>query len=135
MNGSLSRWAVVLVLATVWATATSSVRTSGTNSSGLSVTLTARPTRAAAGFPVEFTLAMADEHANGAFGYEVRFGDGTNRTIAVPQYCLAPPGKPEHASWRFLHRYSRAGKYRVSVLGYVNCTSTRVTTAITVTVT
>ncbi|MGB9113451.1 MAG: hypothetical protein WCF24_12095 [Acidimicrobiales bacterium] len=80
-------------------------------------------------------MTMVSDDALGAFGYDVRFGDGKSRTIAVPQFCLAPPGRPERATWRFSHRYSTAGHYHLSVLGYVNCTSEHATEAITVIVT
>lgn len=103
--------------------------------SQLEVVLMIRPARAIVKAPVTFTLTMSDSHAVGAFGYELKFGDGTSRTIAVPQYCLVPPGRPAHATWRFTHRYSKIGRYRVSVLGYVNCTSTRALRAITVVIT
>jgi hypothetical protein len=111
-----------------------SLRDLGPDTSQLTVTFTVRPTRVEAGSPVQFALTMAAEHALGAFGYDVKFGDGTSRTIAVPQYCLAPPGRPEHATWRFSHRYAKAGRYRVVVLGYLNCTPLRATKSVVIVV-
>ncbi len=105
------------------------------SASPLEVVLTIKPARAIVKAPVTFTLTMSDSHAVGAFGYDLKFGDGTSRTIAVPQYCLVPPGKPAHVTWRFTHRYSKIGHYRVTVLGYVNCTSTRASSATTVVIT
>jgi len=88
---------------------------------GLSVTLAVTPPRAVPGAPVAFTLSLAARAANGALGYMVRFGDGSSRANAIPMYCLAGPGRPEHATWRLVHRYARAGSYHVSVTGYANC--------------
>jgi hypothetical protein len=107
----------------------------GPYSSELSVSVSLHPSRAPAGTPITFTLTMIDEHALGAFGYLVKFGDGEIRTIPVPQYCLAPPGRPAHAAWRFTHRYSKPGRYRVSVRAYVNCTSASVTKVSTLVIT
>lgn len=108
------------------------VRDGVTNISELRVSFTVYPSRTTVNSPLTFTLKMADEHAIGAFGYVVRFGDGTTRSIVVPQYCLTSPGRPQHATWRFIHRYLKAGRYRASALAYVNCTSTRVTKVVTV---
>jgi hypothetical protein len=104
-------------------------------SSKLNLSLTAYPVRVTAGSQVLFTLTMKDKHAVGALGYEVAFGDGASRTIAVPQYCLLPPGIPAKTTWRFVHRYSKPGSYRATAHGYVNCTSTHATQATTIIVT
>jgi hypothetical protein len=101
----------------------------------LSVTLIARPTRATVGSAVRFTLTVADNHTIGALGYAVKFGDGTTRTIVVPEYCIAPPGRPGRATWSFSHRYSKPGRYRVSAFAYMNCSSMRGTKAVSLTIT
>ncbi len=88
---------------------------------GLSLTLSVSPGRAAPGAAVEFTLTVAARAANGALGYGVRFGDGSSHANAIPMYCLAGPGRPEHGTWRLVHRYARPGTYHVSVTGYANC--------------
>jgi hypothetical protein len=84
---------------------------------------------------VKFTLTISDDHVLGAFGYVVKFGDGTTRTIAVPQYCLALPGRPGRATWRFAHRYGKPGRYRVSAVGYMNCSSERATKVVSLIIT
>jgi hypothetical protein len=111
-----------------------SARRHGTPS-GLTVTFAAHPTHAATRSPVKFTLSITDDHAVGAFGYLVKFGDGTTRTIAVPQYCLALPGRPEHVTWRFSHRYQRSGDVRASVVAYMNCSDARDTKVISLVIT
>jgi hypothetical protein len=91
------------------------------SSHGLSITLSVVPSRAAAGATVQVNLDLAARAANGALGYMVRFGDGSVHANAIPMYCLAGPGRPEHQSWRLTHRYAHAGTYRVSAVGYANC--------------
>lgn len=107
-------------------------RTSTTSSGPLSVSLTVAPVRAAPGAAVEFNVGVADQRATGALGYVLRFGDGSVRANPLPMFCLAGPGSPESGSWRFAHRYSRAGTYRASVTGFANCWPARATTTVTV---
>jgi hypothetical protein len=95
-------------------------------SHGLVITLSVVPARAAPGTSVELYLSLAARAANGALGYVVRFGDGTRRANAIPMYCLAGPGRPEHETWRLAHRYARAGTYYISATGYANCGPDRV---------
>jgi hypothetical protein len=93
----------------------------------VSVTLSIKPARAAAGATVEFSLSVAARAANGALGYVVSFGDGSTIANPIPMYCLAGPGRPEHQTWRLAHRYRRAGTYHVSATGYANCGGGRAT--------
>ena len=104
------------------------------NSRGLTITLSAVPARAAAGATVQFNLSLAARAANGALGYMVKFGDGSSHANAIPMYCLAGPGRPEHQTWRLTHRYAHAGTYHVSAVGYANCgpDHTSVTSLVTI---
>jgi hypothetical protein len=102
---------------------------------GLGVTLMATPTRASTGSPVEFNLTAYASHAPGAFGYQLRYGDGTSAAQStVPQFCIAGGGTPRRQTWRLTHRYKAAGRYHVSVSVYVNCTSDHATATVTVSI-
>ncbi len=93
-------------------------------SGGLAVTLTATPGRAKTGSPVEFNLNAYAPHAPGAIGYQLRYGDGTSTAQnIVPLICVAGRNTPTRQTWHLTHRYKAAGRYRVSVSVYVNCTS------------
>ncbi len=107
--------------ATVPASSASQSRSATASGDGLKVTLTLSPARAAAGAPVSFRLAMGASSAAGALAYRIRFGDGSGRQNIVPEFCRAPPGGPGHGSWQISHRYARAGTYRVTLFGSVNC--------------
>jgi len=111
--------------------------TGATSSSigGLTVRLRISPARVTRDAAVVFSVSIAARHAVGALGYRLSFGDGTSRANIIPLYCRAGPGVPAHASWRFDHRYEKAGLYRVSVIGYVNCAAARATATATVVVT
>jgi hypothetical protein len=90
---------------------------------GLTITLTARPTRPQVGSLVELDATAYERHAQGAIGYQLNYGDGTASPPSVlPQFCLATP-RPAHRTWRFSHRYSATGEYTVSLNVDVNCTS------------
>jgi hypothetical protein len=104
-------------------------------SAGLTVMLTATPTHAKTGSPVEFNLTAYSPHAPGAFGYQFHYGDGTSAENVVPQFCVAGGGTPTRETWHLTHRYKAAGRYRVSASVYVNCTSDHATAAIAVDVT
>jgi hypothetical protein len=107
-----------------------------TRSEGLTVTLTATPARANAGSPVGFELSAYAPHAPGAFGYQLHYGDGTSTAReAVLLICLAGKGVPMRQTWHLVHRYKAAGRYRVSVSVYVNCTRDQALGHITVIVT
>lgn len=95
-----------------------------TRSGGLAVTLTATPTRAKTGSQVEFNFTAYAAHTRGAFGYELRYGDGTSAAQnTVSLICVEGRRTPMRQTWRLTHRYKAAGRYRVSVSVYVNCTS------------
>jgi hypothetical protein len=104
-------------------------------SGGLTVTLTATPTHAKAGSPVEFNLAANASDAPGALGYQLHYGDGTSAENVVPQFCVAGRGTPTRETWRLTHHYTAAGRYHVSASVYVNCTSDHATTTVAVNVT
>jgi hypothetical protein len=107
-----------------------------TRSESLTVTLTTTRTRVNAGSPVEFDLSAYAPHAPGAFGYQLRYGDGTSTAQeAVPLICLAGKGVPMRQTWHLVHRYKAASRYRVSVSVYVNCTRDQALAHITVIVT
>jgi hypothetical protein len=104
-------------------------------SGGLTVTLTAAPTHVKVGSPVELNLTANASHAPGAFGYQLHYGDGTNAENIVPQFCVVGGGAPTRETWHLTHRYKAAGRYRVSVDVYVNCTSDHATATAAVYVT
>jgi hypothetical protein len=102
------------------------------HSGALSVTLTARPMRTKVGSPVEFELT-ASGASSSAFGYQLRYGDGTNiGKSAVSLVCLEETQSSEPKTWWLSHRYKAAGRYRVAVSVFANCTRDRVWTAVTV---
>jgi hypothetical protein len=101
----------------------------------LALTLTAAPMWAKTSSPVEFNLTAYAHRAPGAFGYRLRYGDGTNAAQeAVPLICLAGKGAPMRQTWHLAHHYKMSGRYRVSASVYVNCTSDHATAATTVNV-
>ncbi len=105
------------------------------HSGGLAVTLTATPTRAKTGSPVEFNLTAYAPHAPGALGYQLRYGDGTSAAQStVPLICVEGRGAPMRQTWRLTHRYKAAGRYRASVSVYVNCTSDHATATVAVSI-
>lgn len=95
--------------------------TQSRSSNGMTVTLSATPARTAAARAVFFRLELSARSAAGALVYRVSFGDGSTRRNVVPEFCRAAPGGPEHGSWLLSHRYARAGTYRVTLQGSVNC--------------
>jgi hypothetical protein len=104
-------------------------------SGDLAVMLTATPVRAKTGSPVKFKLTAYAPHAPGAFGYQLRYGDGTSAAQeAVPLICAAGKGAPLRQTWRLVHYYEAAGRYRVSAGVYVNCTSDGATATVTVSI-
>jgi hypothetical protein len=104
-------------------------------SAGLAVTLTATPVLAKTGTPVEFKLTAYAPHAPGAFGYQLRYGDGTSAGHStVPLVCIEGESVPMRQTWRLTHRYKAAGRYRVSVSVYVDCTRDHATTTVRVSI-
>jgi hypothetical protein len=71
-------------------------------------------------------------HATGALHYMVTFGDGSRAADAVPEFCLAGPGKSTSETWTLPHSYVAAGSYKVSVTVAVNCSSAAATALLTV---
>ncbi|HEY4812820.1 MAG TPA: hypothetical protein VIH71_17365 [Solirubrobacteraceae bacterium] len=114
-----------------------SASSSATARSGdLAVTLTATPMGAKTRSPIEFNLTAYAPHAPGAFGYQLRYGDGTSAAQnTVPLICIAGKGAPMHQTWQLVHRYKAAGRYRVSASVYINCTSDHATATVAVNVT
>ncbi len=95
----------------------------------------ATPMRAKTGSPVEFNLTSYAPHVTGAFGYQLRYGDGTSAAQeAVPLICLAGKGAPVRQTWHLVHRYKAAGRYRISASVYVNCTSDHATATVAVSI-
>jgi len=101
----------------------------------LIVTLTAASTWTRVGSTVEFEMKANIQHALGAVGYQLRYGDGENAENVVPQFCVAGRGASRQQNWRLFHRYKAAGRYRVSASVYVNCSSDHATATVTVHVT
>ena len=107
---------------------------SATADVGLRISLKVSPEHVARGSTVRFDLRLSAQHAVGALGYRLFFGDGTSRANAIPLYCRAGPGVPASAGWSFGHRYAKAGTYHVVVTGLVNCTSSHAVAKATVVV-
>jgi hypothetical protein len=104
-------------------------------SGGLTITLTAMPTRSKVGSSVEFNASAYESHAQGAIGYRLFYGDGAATPPSVlPQFCLVAP-RPAHKTWRLSHRYRSLGRHTVSLSVDVNCTSDHARTTLTVIVT
>lgn len=113
---------VVAVLVSPGPALASGSATKTATQDGLTVTLTASPIDAGSGKPVRFTARARTEHATGALVYGLAYGDGaTTRPVAVPQYCLAGPGRPATGAWHFTHRYHAPGRYQVRFEVSVNC--------------
>jgi hypothetical protein len=102
---------------------------------GLSITLKAAPGMRRAGDPVQFTLTADEQHAFGAFGYRLLYGDGRSSANAVPMSCLAGMGVHNRQTWYFAHTYHTPGQYVVSAHVYANCTADRTTVTLTLRVT
>jgi hypothetical protein len=93
----------------------------------------ATPMRAKTGSPVEFNLTAYAPRAPGAFGYQLRYGDGTSAAQnTVPLICVEGRRTPMRQAWRLVHRFKTAGQYRVSASVYVNCTSDHATATVAV---
>ncbi len=105
-------------------------------SGGLTIALTARPTRTESGSPVRFTATAYERHAAGAVGYRLAYGDGAGAESGpTPLFCIAGTPHAVHRMWSFSHRYKASGRYRALLNVHVNCTRDRTTAAIMVTVT
>ncbi|MFZ2112781.1 MAG: hypothetical protein WAU77_03505 [Solirubrobacteraceae bacterium] len=102
-------------------------------SGGLTVRLVVEPKLARRGVPVRIVLAAHELGARGAFGYLLRYGDGTTSgSGAIPQFCPSGGLRPASQTWRVAHRYAAKGRYLVSVSVYVNCSDDRVTVTVPV---
>ena len=96
-------------------------------SGGLTAKLVVTPGVVRRGRPVRIEVTANTPHAQGALGYLVRYGDGTTGgSGAVPQFCLAGPGRAARRAWSATHRYGALGRHVVLVSVYVNCTHDRV---------
>lgn len=102
---------------------------------GLTVTLTAAPSRATHGGNVAFTATAHETHAPGALGYQLSYGDGATDQNAVAQFCRAEPAGPTSETWPTKHAYRASGTYTVVVTVRANCTSDRATASLSITVT
>jgi hypothetical protein len=131
-------FAVALALALIafaWSAPAGDSATSKRTADGLTVTLTAAPARTSPGTTVRFVASASTQHATGALGYGLSYGDGRSAPpIAIPDFCLAGPGRPAQESWRFAHSYRTPGRYRVRLNVYVNCGGQRASVVVTVTV-
>jgi hypothetical protein len=104
-------------------------------SGGLAVKLTATPMRAKTGSSIEFDLTAYASPASGAFGYQLRYGDGTSAAQStVLLICVEGRRTPARQTWHLTHRYEAAGRYHVSASVYVNCTSDHATATVAVSV-
>jgi len=105
-------------------------------SGGLTVMLVAAPTRAKANSTVRFDVTASERRAHGAFGYQLRYGDGiTAENAPVPLVCLAGKGATAmRRTWRLYHRYRSPGSYTASLTVYVNCTRDHATATVAVSI-
>ena len=101
---------------------------------GLTVTVTASPSPSARGAPVQFELTATETQPQGAFGYQIAYGDGATDQNAVPQFCVAGSGSPQTQRWELTHAYAASGTFNVSVTVSANCTSDRATATLSVTI-
>lgn len=136
LPGAVRALAASLALALValaWSAPPGGSAMNKASADGLTVRLTAVPARTRAGRTVEIVASASTQHATGALGYGLSYGDGTSAgPIAIPQFCLAGPGRPAQESWRFTHRYGTPGRYRVKLDVYVNCGGARAGVGVTV---
>jgi hypothetical protein len=101
-------------------------------SGGLTVTMTAEPTRAKTGQSVEFVIDARETSAPGLLSYQITYGDGASDGNVVAQICRSPA--PAHTTWTLHHSYDTAGEFRPSVTVTANCTSDRATATLTLAV-
>jgi hypothetical protein len=99
------------------------------------VTVTAVPSPAAHGATVQFNLTATETQPQGAFGYQIAYGDGATDQNAVPQFCVAGSGPPQTQHWQLAHTYAASGTFNVSVTVSANCTPDRATATLPMTVT
>lgn len=105
-------------------------------SGSLMVTLTATPSHAKAGLPVELSATAYERNTPYALSYQLRYGDGMSAAReVVPLICVEGRRIPARRTWRLFHRYKAAGRYRVSASVYINCTSEHATVTVAVDVT
>jgi hypothetical protein len=107
-------------------------KTANERSRGLIAMLTAAPVQTKIGSAVQFEVTASVRHALGAVGYQLSYGDGTSAENVVPQFCIAGRGASTRQTWHLSHRYRAAGRYRVSVSVYVNCTREHATATVAV---
>lgn len=138
MRAAVRPFAVSLALAVMalaWSAPPSGSATGRATADGLTVTLTALPGRTRPGRTVQIVARASTQQATGALGYGLSYGDGSSAPpVAIPQFCLAGPGRPAKDSWRFTHRYRAPGRYRIRLDVYVNCGGGRASVGVMVTV-
>ena len=91
----------------------------------LTVSFRAEPGRAGEGEPVGLVLHAEQPAAPGALAYQIDFGDGTTDQNVVAQVCRGGPTETARETWRFSHRYPRAGTYTVVATVSAGCTPNR----------
>ena len=100
---------------------------------GLTIALAVTPVSAPAGSAIRFTASAEEDHAAGAIGYRLSYGDGAAaESGAMPLFCVGGPAPTMNRTWRFSHRYKSTGNYRAVLSVDVNCTVDRATAAVTV---
>ncbi len=117
------------------ATTTTTAKATGpvqASDDGLMFEVTDEPAHGPVTAPVMFTITATATHATGALHYVVSFGDGSQAADAVPEFCLAGPGKTTSETWTLPHTYAAAGSYKVSVTVAVNCSSATATAMLAV---
>jgi hypothetical protein len=94
--------------------------------------LTADPSHGPVGTAVTFTIEASETNAPGALSYLLSYGDGSQASNPVPQFCTAGPGAPATQTWTLTHQYSAAGTYTVTVNVGVNCSPDKAAASLTV---
>jgi hypothetical protein len=108
-----------------------SVSATGT-SGGLTIVLTANPSRGPTGTPVMFTLKAVESSAPGALHYQVTYGDGGIDSNVTPALCTAGPGQPQTQTWSLTHQYATATNFTVVASVSVNCSPDKAMATLTV---
>lgn len=103
------------------------------SSGGLTIALSASPDRSPIGATVHISARAHEASAVGALAYDVSFGDGTQSSNAVPQFCRQS-GIPDTETWQLPHSYEAPGTYVVTASVRVNCGTDQAVTSVTVTV-
>jgi hypothetical protein len=116
---------------TVPAAGNNTASDSGTDG-GLSIELTATPSRGSIDTPVVFTLQATEANAPGALHYLITYGDGSQASNVTDDLCTAGPGAPASQTWTLSHQYATAGTYTVTATVGVNCSKDSATATVSV---